>query len=154
MKRKTKRSRKICLYTEICSGYFFPQRGHKTSQCEQDLFVLGDYSKPQHLISRRVQRVRRSGKGPILLPPHPQPSMPVVNFIATRETCSGEARGDAGQAVGLSPTLSGSQGQRVPGSLGTLAGAPVRRLLLGARGRGFLRRKPEGASAAGAAGAP
>lgn len=86
-----------------------------------------------------VQRVRRSGKGPILL----LPTMPVVNFTATPETCSGEAGEAAGQGVDLSPTLTGTQGQqgRDPGSrpqvgpqvgsLGTQAGgseaqAPMR----------------------------
>lgn len=159
MKRKTKPSRKSCLYTEICSGYFFPQRGHKTSQCEQNLFVLLDGSKPQDLISMRVQRVRTSGKGPILL----LLTMPVLNFIATPETCSGEAGGAAGQAVGLSTTLAGSQGQLGQGrdsqpsvgpGLSRNSGGGLQCKGSSPAGRGFPRRKPEGASAAGAAGTP
>lgn len=96
------------------------------------------------------------GRGQFLL----LPTMLVLNFVTTPETCSGEGRGAAGQAEGRQPTLAGSQGQqgrgqtrsprRVPNSHGTREGgsgsssAPA--------GRGFPRRKPGGARAAGATG--
>ena len=76
--------------------------------------------------------------------------MPVVNFIGTPETCPGKAGGDAGQAAGLSSTLSDSQGQQGRGR-GSLppAGPGLPRNSGGGSGAQASPRRPrEGASLA------
>lgn len=90
------------------------------------------------------------GKGQFLL----LPTMLVLNFVTTPETCSGEDRGAAGQAEGRSPTLAGSQGQqgrgqarsprRVPSSHGTREG--------GSGAQAPPQRRREGASPAASPG--
>lgn len=88
--------------------------------------------------------------------------MTLVKFTATPETCWEEAGRAAGQAVGHSPTVAGSQGQSAgPGSqppagprLPRNSGWGLQRTGSSSApaGRGFPRRKPGGARAAGAAG--
>ena len=91
------------------------------------------------------------------------PTMLVLNFITTPETCSGEAGGTAGQAEGRSPTLAGDQGQQGRGrssqspagpGLPRNSGGGLRRAGSSSApaGRGFPRRKPWGARAEGPAG--